>query len=326
MHLYLNDYPSRLTRDAGMFSVKNDEGEQRFSPLTLTSICLTRACMVSTDALMLASKHNIPIVVVQPNGRPGVRMYVPGGKAIGKLILSQAQFVESKEGSDWFLDRLVSKTNGQLRLLKRLSKRSKKRKDQVQIQMENMKLHRERFAEFRGGFSEAQGEVVRGIEGKISQHYLIAVSSLLPKMYRFESRTRKPAKDRFNCALNYAYGVLYNQVHTALLLADLNLNVAVFHNMNRKSPAMSLDFIEPYRPWMDEVVIDLCRKRAILTEHTSPHKGGIWLNKTGRKIVVEAVEAYLEEKVRLRQKQLSRRDHILEEAQQLRRYFLKWTT
>ena len=323
MHLYINDYPSRLTRDAGMFSIKNEEGETRFSPLQLSSICMTRACMVSTDALMLASKHNIPVLVVRPNGRPGTRMFGADNTVMGNLRFAQADFVRSAPGKDWFLDRLIEKTNGQIRLLKDLSKRLKKKRDNIELQIDNIKLHRDRFQEFKGGFTEAQKDVIRGIEGKISQHYLASINILLPKSYRFEKRSRRPGKDLFNCTLNYSYGMLYNLAHSALLLADIDLSMAIFHDTRRKSHAMSLDFIEPFRPWMDAIVMDLCKKQVIDKKHTQAKKDGLWLNKEGRRIVLEAVYQSWEEKILWQNKKFDRKRHILEDAQRFRRQILK---
>ena len=57
---------------------------------------------------------------------------------------------------------------------------------------------------------------VMGLEGRASRTYWAAVSRLLPETYRFEGRSRNPAKDEFNCLLNYSYGVLYGLVERGL--------------------------------------------------------------------------------------------------------------
>ena len=42
-----------------------------------------------------------------------------------------------------------------------------------------------------------------------------------PNRYKFEGRSRNPAKDEFNTLLNYAYGILYSKVEKACTICRL---------------------------------------------------------------------------------------------------------
>ena len=70
MNLYITAYGARLTAKQGSFQVKNEDKKERYSPKKIESICLTRACMVSTDAISLAIRNDIPIVMVSRRACP----------------------------------------------------------------------------------------------------------------------------------------------------------------------------------------------------------------------------------------------------------------
>jgi len=45
---------------------------------------------------------------------------------------------------------------------------------------------------------------------ELPEEYIFeTLGKLIPEKYAFEARSRNPAKDPFNCMLNYSYGILY---------------------------------------------------------------------------------------------------------------------
>ena len=64
--------------------------------------------------------------------------------------------------------------------------------------------------------------VLSGLEGQIARNYWGLLSSGLPAGFQFEGRSRMPATDRFNAALNYLYAILGSYVENAIIQAGLD--------------------------------------------------------------------------------------------------------
>ena len=63
-----------------------------------------------------------------------------------------------------------------------------------------------------------------GLEGSAGRAYVKCLSGQMPEAFRFDGRSRNPARDAFNAMLNYGYGVLYSLVEKACILAGLDFN------------------------------------------------------------------------------------------------------
>jgi CRISPR-associated endonuclease Cas1 len=74
-------------------------------------------------------------------------------------------------------------------------------------------------------------------------------------------REHRGAVDPVNSALNYGYGMLYNQVQHALLLAGLDPYAGFVHVDRPGKPSLVLDAIEEFRqPIVDRTVFGLLNK------------------------------------------------------------------
>jgi len=71
--------------------------------------------------------------------------------------------------------------------------------------------------------------------GYICRVYFSTLSEALPERYQFNGRSRNPAKDFFNCLLNYGYGVLYSPVEHGCILAGLDLYRPFAHGQIRRN-------------------------------------------------------------------------------------------
>ena len=89
---------------------------------------------------------------------------------------------------------------------------------------------------------------LRAWEGSAAKAYFQLLSASLPPPLPFKKRSRRPAKDPFNCMLNYAYGILYGR------LAGIDPYMGVFHRDNYNRPVLVYDCIESYRHWAESVV------------------------------------------------------------------------
>ena len=80
-----------------------------------------------------------------------------------------------------------------------------------------------------------------GWEGTQSKRYWAAVASALPPAWQFGRRSRRPARNGFNAALNYLYGMLYTIVEQALFGAGLDPHLGILHSDQYDSPTLAFD-------------------------------------------------------------------------------------
>jgi CRISPR-associated protein Cas1 len=98
-----------------------------------------------------------------------------------------------------------------------------------------------------GTISEETRAALMGAEGRAAARYWQAVATLIPGELGWPGRETQGARDPFNAALNYGYGVLRSQVRQALLLAGLEPNAGFLHADRPGKPSLTLDLIEEFR-------------------------------------------------------------------------------
>ncbi|TMP78014.1 CRISPR-associated endonuclease Cas1 [Pseudoalteromonas sp. S983] len=99
---------------------------------------------------------------------------------------------------------------------------------------------------------------VMGLEGQAAAQYwaLLTKHQLLGQ--EFVSRKGRGAQDPANQALNYGYGILASVIWNALTNAGLEVYMGALHAIRPGKPALVLDLMEEYRPWVvDRAVIKL---------------------------------------------------------------------
>ena len=127
---------------------------------------------------------------------------------------------------------------------------------------------------------------LQGYEGTASRIYFSRLSDLMPEKYKFNGRSKNPAKDGFNCMLNYGYGIMYSNVERACILAGLDPYIGIMHVDNYNRQAFVFDLIEMYRIYIDKIVFKLFTTKKVKKEHFDKVEGGLYLNKAGKEILI----------------------------------------
>ena len=132
-----------------------------------------------------------------------------------------------------------------------------------------------------------------GVEGQAAARYFAGFSSMLTAeaAVGFTTRTRRPATDPVNAALNYAYGLLVADVIRAVLACGLDPHSGFLHSPGRNKPALALDLCEEFRaPVADSVVIGAFNNGELTTRDFSSVLGSVSLRDKGRKQLIAAYE------------------------------------
>src|SRR5205823_8245374 len=116
--------------------------------------------------------------------------------------------------------------------------------------------------------------------------------------WRFDGRSRQPARDGFNAMLNYSYGVLYGLVERACILAGLDPHLGFLHTDNYGKKSLVFDLIEPFRILGDRATVLSFTGRRVQKDYFEEVPGGVALNKEGRAFFIGQLNERLDKRVR----------------------------
>ncbi|MBX3276737.1 MAG: type I-C CRISPR-associated endonuclease Cas1 [Acidobacteria bacterium] len=150
---------------------------------------------------------------------------------------------------------------------------------------------------------ELSVDQIRGYEGHAASLYFKVFSLHLRQQrehFTFTSRTRRPPLDRINCLLSFLYALLRHDCIAALTATGLDPFIGYLHAERPNRPALALDLMEEFRPWLaDRLAITLINRRQINPDDFIEREGGaVEFSKTGRKSVISAYQARKQETLR----------------------------
>ena len=273
------------------------------------SIAIHANILLTSAVVELAIESGIPILFFDGIGNPVGRTWSLRFTSHPLVRRNQVFFERDMSRSfEWVVNLYSLKTSGQVENLKKLKARHPAAAGDIETFIVKLK----ELERTPGKNMEA---VIMGIEGVAARAYWEALSGLMPSGYQFEGRSRQPAQDFFNCALNYTYGMLYNVVEGAVFSAGLDPYLGIVHADEYNRPALVFDMIEPFRPWFDAMVVGMFLASQLESKHFTPLDAGGWtLNREGKKVLIPLFQAHLEEAIHWQGKRLSRKNHIYQFA------------
>ncbi len=264
-----------------------------------------------------ALEHHIDIALLDKHGEPYGRFW---HIRMGSTTLLRRRLLEAAGTEDgvrlaceWVRIK-VAQQAGILRDLARTRPDRAEALETVAAKLEKMAAIIEGIHD--GTLDELRGSIM-GLEGVAGREYFAALSLALPDRFRFQGRSRSPAKDEFNSLLNYAYGVLYGLVERACLLAGLDPGIGLLHTDNYNKPSLVFDLIELFRIHAERVVVNLFASRKVRQELFDQRDAGFRLNADGRALLLSALNDHLDQSKLYGRRRLKIRDTIVYECQRL---------
>ncbi|MBW1676146.1 MAG: type I-C CRISPR-associated endonuclease Cas1 [Deltaproteobacteria bacterium] len=143
---------------------------------------------------------------------------------------------------------------------------------------------------------------LRGLEGEAARDYFNVFDRLIRENredFKFETRSRRPPRDRINAVLSFLYTLLLNDVIAALEGVGLDPQSGFLHALRPGRPALGLDLMEEFRPVLaDRLAVTLINQRQIQSRNFEEKPGGaVLLDENGRKTVVEAYQKRKQDEV-----------------------------
>jgi len=167
--------------------------------------------------------------------------------------------------------------------------------------------------------TEKGKEVLRGIEGHVATRYYLA----LRKLFIFPGR-RPQGRDKFNSALNYGYGIMYNEIGKACFGAGLDPTLGIFHAEGYGKASLEYDLVEEFRVTMvDSVIFPLFIEDKIDREkcfkRTSQYS--FELSKKGKTLILKTILLRLNEKFPWKGQSLALKAVVKEQSRSMAKAF-----
>lgn len=305
MQLVINTYGAFIQKNGDCFRVKVEDKVMDISANKISSILISTSATITTDVIKHALEHNIDIVFLDDFGDPYGRVWHPKLGSTTLIRRKQLEISEKEEGLKLAVSWINNKFQNQIELLKKLRETRPQRSAEITSYIEKLKGIKDKLNVLCGTIDNCRNYLL-AIEGEGGRVYFECISHLMPEKFRFEGRSRNPAKDPFNALLNYAYGILYSKVEKACIIAGLDPYVGIIHTDHYNKKSFVFDLIENYRIWADSVVIYMIAGRKVKDDFFEPSGAGIKLNKEGKSALISEFNNYLDEKIRYKGRNVKR--------------------
>ena len=260
MKLVINSEGIYLTKVGECFCVKKDRQKQEIAAKKVEQIIITTAAAISTDAIELAVENNIDIVFLKKYGAPFGRVWHSKMGSISTIRKKQLDLDSNNLGTTLVKEFLCQKMNNQVDFLNSLAmNRRDDRKNDIKETISKIKELVKKVENIDDNINNVRNSL-QGYEGTASRLYFSKLSELMPEKFKFDGRSKNPAKDEFNCMLNYGYGIMYSNVERACILAGLDPFIGIMHVDNYNRQSFVFDLIEMYRIYIDQIVFKLFSK------------------------------------------------------------------
>jgi CRISP-associated protein Cas1 len=277
--LYITQPDAILSKKYEAFRValKQEDGswkKQSIPAQTIEEVVLMGNPQVTGDALMYALELGMPVHYLSPFGKY-LGAALPGHSRNGQLRLAQYGAYKDADAKLTIVKAMVTaKIHNQYAVLYRHG------------QKENPLKLRKALVEQQHSVDQ-----VRGVEGLAAREYFAGWTAMLPQVWNFSGRNRRPPTDPINALLSFGYALLQGQVTAAAHLAGLDPYIGYLHEVHHGQPAMVLDLMEEFRPLVtDNLVLSVINNRAIQPDDFTESLGAYRLSENGRRTFLQAFD------------------------------------
>ncbi|MHB1653901.1 MAG: CRISPR-associated endonuclease Cas1 [Desulfitobacteriaceae bacterium] len=269
-HVIVSDYGSFLSKTSERLVVKGNKQVVREIPFfDLEQITVaSKGVSLSAEVIRVCAEQGIPITFLSGRGEPYALLSSPTLTATASTRREQYKALEDKRGLTLAKEIVDAKIHNQSTLLKYAAKYRKERDTNLYSEImdlaKKVDAHREELKDIQG---RALDSTLRGqllsVEGRASRMYWEGFETLMLKQLDFPGREHRGAEDPINSLLNYGYGILYNQMHCALLLGGLEPFAGFMHVDRPGKHSLVLDMVEEFRqPVVDRTVLSYVNRGA----------------------------------------------------------------
>ncbi|MFQ5433971.1 MAG: CRISPR-associated endonuclease Cas1 [Anaerolineae bacterium] len=305
-HLVADTFGSHIGKYSGRLKITKKKEVLAQAPLLhLESVTITsNGVSISADAIRACTDQGIPIHFLSGTGTPYASLYSAG--LTGTVLTRRAQLLAYNDARALRLAAAFAqgKIENQANLLKYVAKYRKETDPPTYKELRLLAIEvSDHLTELgiwlqAGLYDNAPIDSIRGqllsLEGRAAKKYWQGIKQALSGKLNWPGRQGRGARDPFNSALNYGYGILYSTIERAVVLAGLDPYGGYIHVDRPGKPSLVLDMIEEFRaPVVDRTILGLINKKVRIEQDAR----GFLTEKTRRQLA-EKILARLESQER----------------------------
>ncbi len=185
----------------------------------------------------------------------------------------------------------------------------------------------ERIKELQKQISVAKGiPELMAIEGNGRGLYYKAFDLITEDdFFRFETRSRRPPKNRMNALISFGNSIMYTAVLSEIYKTHLDPRIGFLHTSNFRRFSLNLDIAEIFKPIIvDRVIFTLINKKMLNAKMFEEKLSKVVLNDKGKKIFIEEMENRFKSTIKHKtlKRNVSYRHLILLEAYKLEKHLM----
>jgi CRISPR-associated protein Cas1 len=295
------------------FWLKHKSTARLISPTRVSSILISTDIHLTTPVLELCSQYELPLVVSIPGKEPITLLYSHQQKT-AFLRQAQSRWCKSPSATALVCELLFEKAQQQQHLLLWLSRQRGTNTAELRTAATQINSIQQQFFKHAKSLPHQCRMKLMGLEGGIAQVYWKAIGNSLPESLRFEKRSRQPAADAFNAALNYGYALLEHRMEAAALSCRLDTYMGALHASDYGNKSLVYDLMEPFRPIIDRCLLQLVIDKTLTPQCADAVKNGVSLNKAGKRLVITSINALMEERIKWQHHITATKNHLLQLA------------
>lgn len=260
----------------------------------LESICVFGPSIISAPALDLCWEHGVAVNFLNEWGRLHARLT---GVADTSVTLRRTQFRaadDPRRATEIARQFIAGKIQNARQSLLRAARECATDDERLTLTAATNALARQ----LRELPDQSDLDALRGAEGMAAATYFSVLTLALKQQrdtFAFTVRSRRPPRDPINCLLSFLYALVRHDCIAALTTAGLDPFVGFLHAERPNRPALALDLMEEFRPWLaDRLALTLVNRQQLGPEDFREREGGaVEFTEAGRK---RAIKAYQERK------------------------------
>jgi CRISPR-associated protein Cas1 len=283
--LYIDRKGTELRLTGGALEIRDDRGQLRSVPARLLERVVLRADTRLSSAT-LAGLGDLGVGILALGGRSGERVSQMLGQPTNDVRVRVAQYKRLDDTAfavGWVRRTLRAKLMAQRRVLARACSRRPDIRKPLHDAVSTITQCLDRL----GSMDDISA--LRGLEGGAAAAYWRGFAAVLPDSSGFPGRRRRPPPDPVNATLSLGYTLLQSQAVQACWVTGLDPMIGYLHPPAWGRASLACDLMEPWRPQVDQWVLELFRTRALRLEHFATEgSGACLLGKAGRAHFYEA--------------------------------------
>jgi CRISPR-associated protein Cas1 len=266
----------KMSADESTFRFDTKDDMKRLPLEGVTAIDFYGGGSLTTGAINIASKHNIPIHFFGYYGNYIGTFWPKEHYFSGDLTIKQAQvYLNDKKR----LELSISLVSGIFENMQGLLKK-------FDGYLENFSLN----------VNQSTIEKLMLEEARMRKDYYSRLDGILNPDFAILTRERNPPTNFGNCLISFGNSLLYSEIVTQARKVSLNPSISFYHSAQSGRFSLALDLSEALKPGLvDRLIIQVTRQGIIkpTDEHFRSEGNGILLNERGRKTFITQWEKWL---------------------------------